>query len=252
MIELERGEILVHVRDLDAARETFKRADEYFREIADRLPPEFKDSYLAVHHVSSKESIPTGEFREVPERPLDPKVEPDSAEVSSESVRIAAEQAELLRVASLLQEFPQAGSTGLFLHKVMNCLVQATQADEGFLLLREGDKVRVLLGVDRRGDKVKKAGERICLEALEETWDGNAPILATRILDDSRVQGYETFYRENIASVAIFPLRPDPSMKGALYLNNPGVEYLTPPAGSPALVAYTNLVQLTMPRPAPA
>lgn len=264
-IEVERAELFVRMRKLDAARESFRRADEYFREISDRLPPELREGYLAIRHVSNPE-ISEAEFREVPAEPTDasdftrvgagtvavpaPRARDTSAE--AEAPQINDEQAELLRVASLLQEFGQASSPRMFLHKVMTCVIQATQADEGFLLVRDGDKVRILVALDKRLEKARNPNQRICLEALEECWEQLASILTARVLDDPKVREFESLYSANVTSLAVLPLRVDADHLGALYLNNPHASWLTPETGSPALIAYQNLLQLTMPRPTPA
>ncbi|MCA8959402.1 MAG: tetratricopeptide repeat protein, partial [Planctomycetes bacterium] len=82
-VEIERAEILVRRRDLDQAREAYRRADEFFREIADRLPPEFRDSYLAVHHVSVGDLSGSTDYREVTVPP-----EPKFTDEETEAVNV--------------------------------------------------------------------------------------------------------------------------------------------------------------------
>ncbi|MFN0057721.1 MAG: serine/threonine-protein kinase PknK [Planctomycetota bacterium] len=260
-IEIERAEIHVKLREIDAAREAYRVAAEHYREVADRLPPEYRDTYLAAHHVSAADLKQAADFREVPGSvavsasanadPDDADDEPQPPPVTarggtSKFQVLAPGQEEMLRVASLLQEMHQTGSPRMFLQKLMNCIIHATDAEEGFLLLRDGDKVRVLFACDRKGEKVKKAGSRLCLEALEDVWDSGVSILAGRVVDDARARGYESLYRENISSLAVLPMRPDPNARAALYLNNPGPTHLVAPSGSPALMAYQNLLQLCL------
>lgn len=258
-IEVERAELLVRMRQLDAARESFRRADEYFREISDRLPPELRDAYLAVRHVTNPE-VSEAEFREVPAAPHEPvgvaQAEAGTIAVPAPRAREGGaefppsdQQAEMLRVASLLQEVGQTNSPRMFLQKVMTCVIQATHSDEGFLLIKDGDKVRILVALDKRLEKSRNPSQRICLEVLEEAWEQQASILASRVLDDPKVREFEELYSANVTSLAVLPIRIDAERMGALYLNNPHPSWLTPPAGSPALIAYQNLIGLTVPRP---
>ncbi|MCA8960656.1 MAG: hypothetical protein KDC38_09095, partial [Planctomycetes bacterium] len=87
----------------------------------------------------------------------------------------------------------------------------------------------------------------------EEAWEQGRSIIAPRVIDDPRVQGFESLYRANISSLAILPLAlSSTTMRGAVYLNNPrNLDHLAPPLGSAALVAYQNLLQLTIPRAIP-
>lgn len=245
-LEVERGEVLVTMQDLDAAREAYAWAEQHFREIADRLPADSREAYIALHH-SGLAAGNALEFREVPEMPT-PAVQPQ-AETPTRAPSLSDEQQELLRVASLLQEMAEAGGSRVFLLKVLTCVVQATAADNGFLLACDGDEVRILGAVTGRGEPILNSGELVSLAALEATFDGYAPILAPRVLDHKKVQHCEELYANNVTRLAILPLKTEGTMRGALYLNNPGVEHLTPPAGSPVLVSYQSLLTLLLPRP---
>ncbi len=259
-IEIERAEILVKKRELDEARDAFRRADERFREVAERLPAEYRDPYLSTHHVAIPGLGPRSPFREVGGRDSDETVAVPAASLGVKPTpssapppprkpepSLSSQDQELLRVASLLQEFSQTSSPRTFAEKALSCLIKAVSAEEGFLLTCEGDRVRIFCALDSRLERVKKAGRRICLEALEFVWSNSTNIFAPRVLDDEMVQGYEVFYRENISSICIISLSESP--RAALYLNNPNPEHVNPPIGSPVLASYQNLLRLTVPRP---
>lgn len=248
-LEVERGEILVSLGEIDAAREAYCLAERHFREIADRLPAEFRESYLALHMVSAHAGDSLLDFKEVPDMPPEPEPAVETAAPKTpEAPELAGEQLELLRVASLLQEMGQTGSSLRFLEKVLTCLLQAVSAEAGFLLSCQGVDVRIVCATNQRGEAIKKPSSAICLEALEDVLDSGTPILATRVLDSEQVQGYEALYANNISRLAILPIKAEGASKGALYLNNPSADHLTPPLGSPVLMAYHNLIGLLLPK----
>ncbi|MEM7164902.1 MAG: tetratricopeptide repeat protein [Planctomycetota bacterium] len=244
-IEVERGEVLVAMRDLDAAREAYGWAEQHFREIADRLPAESREAYLALHH-SGLATNSTLEFREVPELPT---VKAEAAPAPAPPPALSDEQQELLRVASLLQEMASAGGSRVFLQKVLTCVVQASAAEHGFLLACDGDEIRILGAVNSRGEVIQSPGDLISLAALEASFDGYTPILAPRVLDHRKVQRCQELYEHNVTRLAILPLKTEGTMRGALYLNNPDAAHLTPPQGSAILVSYQSLLALLLPRP---
>ncbi|MGE3165653.1 MAG: serine/threonine-protein kinase PknK [Planctomycetota bacterium] len=252
-IEVERGDLLVAQRELDEARRAFAWAEEHFREIADRLPKEFRESYLAQHVVGFRGGDGFIGFREVPDMPAEAPAVPAGAAPEARAPAKpleagAADQEELLRVASLLQEVGQAGSSRTILEKVLHCVVQATGSEQGFLLGCQGNDVRVLAALHQRGEPLKKPSSFICLPALEDCLEGGGAILAPRVLDHSQIQGYEVLYQNNVSRLAILPLKSDGSVRGALYLNNPDARHLTSPSGSAVLQSYQTLLALLAPR----
>ncbi|MFQ5653372.1 MAG: serine/threonine-protein kinase PknK [Planctomycetota bacterium] len=253
-LELEHGELSIERKDLQAARESFRRAENYFREVADRLPPELRESYLALHQVRCSVAPGKRQFREVTasagkQAPASSRAAPIPQ--APPAAALSRTQEEMLRVASLLQEVGETGPSRLFAQKVLNCLIQAVRADEGFLLSRRGNDVKILCGLDNRGEMVRNPSGRLSLEILEDAWDMGKPILAPRVIDDPMVQGHEGLYRNNIGSLAVIPLKIDGALRGAIYLNNPCPDELKQPSGGPLLVAYQNLLTLIVPKPVP-
>ncbi len=261
-IEQERGEALVKLRRLEEARKAYARSEEWFGEIADRLPSDLSRAYLEWRQVGDK-AEGGRRFKEVPDAagPL-----PDTAIIANGSVKGVTPPStvvpatangsggapdvrdEMLKLASLLQEAGQNVSSRILVDKVLSCLVQATGAEDAFLLSRNGDDVRIVSAMNRRSERLKSPAARICLEALEDVIDSGDAILAPRILDDAAVQAYEALYRNNITSLAVVPLRVDGACRGAVYLNNPRPEHLDAPAGSMLLASYCNLLNLILPR----
>ena len=161
---------------------------------------------------------------------------------------VSSDERELLRVANLLQDLGQGSNVRTMLPKVINCMIQGSGAEAGALLMRRDDEVRIIGAFNRRGEPVRNIGEKVCLEALELTWDSGDPILAPRVVDDPKIAEFESLYKNNIASLAILPMRVDSAHRAAIYLINPAAEQLTPPLGGPILLSYQNLVSLLLPK----
>ena len=158
------------------------------------------------------------------------------------------QQEEMLRVASLLQEFGNMGSSRPFFEKAITCLVRAVGAQHGFLLSRNGTKLRVLAAIDGEGKPIQKAGALICVDILEKLFEDGEPVLAPQVIEHDRIATFEALYKNNITSLAVLPLRAEGEIRGALYLNNPDPLSIPAPMGSPVVQAYQNLVSLILPR----
>lgn len=246
-VEIEGAELSVQSRNLEDARRRYQTAEDHIREVADRLSHEKRETYLSRHRIS----VPRGGAKEV--REVDRSEAPEDSSVEDRGVReptadLSGRQKELLRVASLLQEVGQNGNFSAFLPKVVNCLTSACGAEAGFLLTRNGDAVRVVSGFDGNGEPLRSSAHLICLEALEDVWENSRGVLAQRVVDDPRVQGYESLYSHNIGSLAILPVKSEGVMRAVVYLVNPGPEELVGREGGPVLLAYLNLLSLILPR----
>ncbi|MGA1487898.1 MAG: serine/threonine-protein kinase PknK [Planctomycetota bacterium] len=256
-VQLELAEIHVQGRNLEEARSSYRAAENTLREVVDRLPHKYRDSYLALHHITG---TPSGESRvavrevgldrEEPMRASDRGDRTIVVRKPSETPSPARpdQERELLRITTLLQELGQGANVCAMLPKVLNCLIQGSGAETGMLLLRRGDEVRLLGAYNRRGEPLRQAGDRICLEALELAWDTGDAILAPRVVDDPRVGEFEALYENDVASLAVLPVRLDSSHRAAVYLVNADTEQLAQPAGGPLLVSYQNLLALMLPR----
>ncbi len=260
-LELEHAEIHVQQRQLEEARTAFRKAEGYLREVVDRLPHKFRNSYLALHKVTGGDSSSGVSVREVgsdaksPSRVLEDGAKTQvvrrskSPEVHDERQHeIDAQNRELLRIAGLLQELGQGTNVHNMIPKLLNCMIQGTGADLGALLVRRGDEVRVLGAFGRRGDPIRGAGEQLCLDVLGLAWDSNQSILAKRVVDDPRISEFEELYKNDVVSLAALPFKIDAAHRAAIYLVNPVPEQLQAPAGGPVLLAYQNLISLTLPR----
>ncbi len=246
-VDIERAELSVQSRDLEEARRWYQAAEDHIREVADRLSHGMRETYLSRHRIS----LPRGGASEVREidLPPAPEVVPTAETVTREETSdLTGRQKELLRVASLLQDVGQNGNFSAFLPKVVNCLTSACRAEAGFLLTRDGDAVRVVSGFDGHGEPLRSCAHLICLEALEDVWENSRAVLAPRVVDDPRVQGYESLYSHNIGSLAILPVKSEGAIRAVVYLVNPGPEELVDREGGPVLLAYLNLLSLILPR----
>ncbi len=255
-VELEYAEIHVQGRNLEEARASYRAAEDLLREIVDRLPHKYRESYLLLHHVSGGTGGDKVAVRETASE-IEPNPKEDGERGGTRVVRspnsdeprvVPPLERELLRVATLLQDLGQGANVRSMLPKVINCMIQGTGSEIGCLLLRRGDEVRILGAFGRRGQPVKNIGDLVCLEALELAWDTNEAILAPRVVDDPRIAGHEVLYRNDITALAVLPMRLDSSHRAAVYLTNSDPLQLVAPVGGPILLAYQNLVSLILPR----
>ncbi len=256
-VELEYAEIHVQGRNLDEARTSYRAAEDYLREVVDRLPHKYRDSYLALHHITGS---PSGEAKvEVREvgseaQPIVPgiisgtKTAVVRKQLSEGTREVSSQERELLRIATLLQDLGQGANVRSMLPKVLNCMIQGSGSEAGALLIRRSDEVRILGAFNRRGEPVRNIGDLVCLEALELAWDSNDPILAPRVVDEPRIAEFEALYKNDISSLAVLPLKVDSSHRAAVYLINPDADQLSQPMGGPILLSYQNLVSLLLPR----
>jgi len=68
------------------------------------------------------------------------------------------------------------------------------------------------------------------------------------VVDDPRVSEFEELYHNDVVSLAVLPFKIDSAHRAAIYLVNPLPDQLQAPAGGPVLLAYQNLISLTLPR----
>jgi GAF domain-containing protein len=156
----------------------------------------------------------------------------------------------MLRVASLLTEASTASLPRVLIPKALACLIRASGSKQGWILVRNGDDVRIVCGADHDGKPLRGSLDRIALGAIEDVWDSGRSILAPRVVDDPRVQAMEELYSSGVQSVAVLPLRFDGLIRAVVYLADPEPSQLVSDSGKQLLDAHSGLLSLLLPRSA--
>ncbi|MGE4619742.1 MAG: protein kinase [Planctomycetota bacterium] len=248
---VEQAEIHIELRNLDKARKCYSEADDLHQAFAEQLPHPLRDHYLSRHRVGEarKGEVTVREIvAEEPSVSVEVGIEVDQKEpLVQESAR---HDEEMLRVASLLTEASTASLPRVLIPKALACLIRATGSKQGWILVRNGDDVRIVCGADHDGKPLRGLLERIALAAVEDVWDSGRAILAPRVVDEPRVQAMEELYSSGVQSVAVLPLRLDGMIRAVVYLADPEPSHLVNDSGKQLLDAHSGLLGLLLPRSA--
>ncbi len=244
-----QAEVHISSRQLEKSRNCYSEADELHQAFAERLPHQLRDRYQD-HHQLGDGPVGEGVAREVSvaEKVEDEQQHTRAPEVESSPPEKSKYVEEMLRVASLVTEAASASLPRVLIPKALACLVRASHASQGWILIRRKDDVRVVCAADASGSPLKGHHERLALAAVEDVWESGKSIFAGRIVDEPRVQAMEELYSSGVQSLAVIPLRCDGTIRALAYLADPDPSVLTSASGKNLLEAHAGLLGLLLPK----
>ena len=245
----------VELRQLDEARQSYRRCDRLHQAFTESLPGPLRPIYLD----SQKVVAPLEGGNEVAEvqsvEETNPTVQEEAVE-SEERVRPRQvssreedfQSAELVRVSRLLAEAAAMPMPRVMIPKSLAALVRAIDGKQGWILTRKGDAVHVACGVDAKGQPLKGAQERIALPLVEEIWSSGKGLIARRIVDEPRTQTLESLYRNGVSSLCVMPLKSEGTIRALLYIADPDGARADSPEGKAVIEAHCGLLGFLLPR----
>ena len=128
--------------------------------------------------------------------------------------------AQLLRLLALNTELNQRLSLEQLLTRILDCAIELTGAERGFVLLGDPDRLRVAAGrnVDQEALRsgVKKFSRTIARLAMTE----GRPVVAADAMEDERLGQQLSIHGLKLRAVLCVPLRAGREARGALYVDN--------------------------------
>ncbi|MCC6752177.1 MAG: sigma 54-interacting transcriptional regulator [Deltaproteobacteria bacterium] len=128
--------------------------------------------------------------------------------------------AQLLRLLELNTELNQRLSLEQLLTRILDCAIELTGAERGFVLLGDPDRLRVAAGrnVDQEALRsgVKKFSRTIARLAMTE----GRPVVAADAMEDERLGQQLSIHGLKLRAVLCVPLRAGREARGALYVDN--------------------------------
>lgn len=249
------AELQIELRQLDEARQSYRRCDRLHQAFSESLPGPLRPIYLD----SQKVVAPLEGGNQVLEVA---SVGADSADacevveevrdspVSEQPTSHAADfqTTELIRVSRLLSEAAALPMPRVMIPKSLAALVRALDGKQGWILIRKGDSIHVACGVDEKGQPLKGYQERIALPLVEEIWNSGKGLVAPRIVDDPRTQTLESLYRNGVSSLCVMPLKSEGSIRALLYVADPDGRRVESAEGRAVLDAHCGLLGFLLPR----
>ena len=245
----------VEMRQLEDARQSYRRCDRLHQAFSESLPGPLRPRYLS----SQKVVTPLEGGHEVPEVFSAEETELENLQESqgfsdSENPRQAPEpeeeflSAELVRVSRLLAEAAAMPMPRVLIPKSLSALVRALGGQQGWILTRKGDSIHVACGVDGQGQSLKGFQERIALPLVEEIWNSGKGLTARRIVDEPRTQTLECLYRNGVSSLCVMPLRSEGTIRALVYIADPEGSRIGSVQSKAVLDAHCGLLGLLLPR----
>ncbi len=116
-----------------------------------------------------------------------------------------------MKDADLLRLLDAAAEPGP--ERILDALVQASDAERGFLVLREGAGFAIAGALNMDHEEVLRAREKVSRTLVERALAAGKPILAS----DAEIAAVESLRDRKVRSVLVLPL---PSCDGAVYLDH--------------------------------
>ncbi|MBI2061547.1 MAG: sigma 54-interacting transcriptional regulator [Nitrospirae bacterium] len=141
----------------------------------------------------------------------------------AQAVQAATRTVDSSDVVSLLEiarKMNTALDTGEVLVDILDALLKFTDADRGFLLLRENDRLQVRVSRARGGTEVFGADHSFSLTVAEEALQRGKPVITFDAYDDPRFKDSASIYQLQLRSILCVPLFLRGEPLGALYLDS--------------------------------
>jgi len=177
LILVEKAEVLVRLRRLQEAQDSFRGAEEKFRAVLDRLPKDFRNSYQEKH----KDKFLKGSVHLAAEVPAAPREKPPKKVEPERKSSPKPEDDHLRRINELTKYLNSLPPLREFASRLLSHLVRVTGATAGFIFERMGDRLHPMAALGSKDRSVQDAANKIDIEHLQDSMKQKIPILGTKI-----------------------------------------------------------------------
>lgn len=180
------------------AKEELQRAYEIVITMRDKLPEEFRDSFLL------------GRAWETLKDNLE--------RVSSASQQGVGEKWE--KLLEINRQLNMEHNLNRLLELIMDSVLVLVQAERGFLILERDGKLEIPVARNIDKETIKGAKGKISRSIAEEVIRTNKPVMTVDALKDQRFDKYASVHELKLRSVLCIPLRVKERVVGSLYVDN--------------------------------
>jgi tetratricopeptide (TPR) repeat protein len=219
----EMGETYVRLRKLRNAAQSYKAAEEKFREVLDNLPEKFQESYS--RRIRTR-------FRDwranlsVPNDVKEPKKKEPGATAATDGAaapasRSAANAEESLRRVNEMMVFLCASPPlKEFLEKTLDHILGVLGADVVFLLTVRGENLTPEMARAAKGKKAGEPEDFLSVELIERVLLAKKPLLLADVADDPTIAEELDAKKIRATSLAVVPFPIGSGRQGVLYAIN--------------------------------
>jgi transcriptional regulator with GAF, ATPase, and Fis domain/tetratricopeptide (TPR) repeat protein len=210
-LELESGRPLAARRDAEEALAVLE-------DIATRLPRDLREVYWNDPRRAGIRAAIAGEVsrhNHASTAQPDPSTAPP-APAPRPPTRPPADDERFSRILEINRELATVREPEQVLERVIAHAVALSQAERGFVLLRDADGA---LTVHAARERAGESDQRFSKSIAERALATGEPVISLNALDDERMRGFASVHENMLQSVACVPVRsPRGAPIGALYL----------------------------------
>ena len=142
-------------------------------------------------------------------------------QVSKQVIAVEEERSKLLALANTTQAVNSSLELDEVLQLVMDTIIRLTEAERGFLMLRDSQGEMVIrVARNWEQESINPNEFAISRTVIQRVIDSGEPVLTTNAQEDPRFGGHESIVAYNLRSILCVPLQAKTEMIGVLYADN--------------------------------
>jgi serine/threonine-protein kinase PknK len=147
--------------------------------------------------------------------------EPKAALPSREEFEeLRRERSRLIRLQRINRAINSELDQKRLLDVIMDCAIELTNAERGFLLVKDGDSLRFEVARNITREEVANPEEAVSRSIAEKVMLTGEPLLSVNALEDERLHAARSIEVLGLRSVLCVPVRVRDRVIGALYVDN--------------------------------
>jgi transcriptional regulator with GAF, ATPase, and Fis domain len=145
---------------------------------------------------------------------------------AGEAARTAVESTPYLKLFEFSSKLLGKYDINELLNDLMDAVISVTNADKGFLILLEGNELRVRVARNVRSENIDDAVTQLSDSIIEKVVRTKKPLIISDALKDSEFASSMSVIKLQLCSVMCVPLMDKDSLLGLLYVGNDNVAEL--------------------------
>ncbi len=142
-------------------------------------------------------------------------------QASKQLVNLEEERSKLLALASTTQDINSSLELDEVLQLVMDTIVRLTEAERGFLMLRDSQgEMAIRVARNWEQESINPNEFAISRTVIQRVIDTCEPVLTTNAQEDPRFGGHESIVAYNLRSILCVPLKAKSELIGLIYADN--------------------------------
>ncbi|MCI0343492.1 MAG: sigma 54-interacting transcriptional regulator [Planctomycetales bacterium] len=213
------GALHAELARFDAAEQQLLRAREIADELSAGLPEDLRETYRGDRRRRRVED----DLEKLHARMADTRTEITVEQRGTLKRRITdleTNQTRLLRLLEINKALNGERRLPALLDLIMDSVIELTDAERGFLILREGERLEVRAARNINREEIRGPEFTISHSIAEQTIAAGSPLIVTNAQEDERFREQESVSDLKLRSVVCVPLRVKDRVLGAMYLDN--------------------------------